>query len=141
MSVKERILHSLLFEAIALFILMVAATLFTSHNPGVVGGIAIVLSLLAMAWNYVYNLGFDHIFGHDRLSRKLGMRIAHGFGFEVGLLIVTIPLLMWVLQMDFWTVFVLDLGIVIFFLVYSIIYNWAYDQVRSKITARKAVTS
>ncbi len=43
---------------------------------------------------------------------------------------------MWVLQMDFWTVLILDLGIVIFFLVYSIIYNWAYDQVRSKITTR-----
>ncbi|MCW8327979.1 PACE efflux transporter [Photobacterium sp. SDRW27] len=136
MSVKERILHSLLFEAIALCILMVAAKLFTTHNASVVGGVAIVLSLLAMAWNYVYNLGFDRVFGQDRLSRKVGMRIAHGIGFEAGLLIVTIPLLMWVLQMDFWTVLILDLGIVIFFLVYSIIYNWAYDQVRSKITTR-----
>lgn len=141
MSVKERILHSLLFEAFALCILMVTARLFTSHNPGVVGGISLALSLLAMGWNYVYNLGFDHIFGHDRLSRKLGIRILHGLGFEVGFLIVSIPLLMWVLQMDFWTVFILDLGVVIFFLVYSIIYNWAYDQVRSKITTRKAVTS
>ncbi|MGF1718367.1 PACE efflux transporter [Photobacterium chitinilyticum] len=136
MSVKERILHSLLFEAFALCILMGAATLFTAHNPTVVGGVAIALSVLAMMWNYVYNLGFDRVFGHDRLSRKIGMRIAHGIGFEAGLLLVTIPLLMWVLQMDFWTVLILDLGIVIFFLVYSIIYNWAYDQVRSKITAR-----
>jgi len=136
MSVKERILHSLLFEAFALCILMGAATLFTAHNPTVVGGVAIALSVLAMMWNYVYNLGFDRVFGHDRLSRKIGMRIAHGIGFEAGLLLVTIPLLMWVLQMDFWTVLILDLGIVIFFLVYSIIYNWAYDQVRSKITTR-----
>ncbi len=136
MSVKERILHSLLFEAFALCILMGAATLFTAHNPTVVGGVAIALSVLAMMWNYIYNLGFDRVFGHDRLSRKIGMRIAHGIGFEAGLLLVTIPLLMWVLQMDFWTVLILDLGIVIFFLVYSIIYNWAYDQVRSKITTR-----
>jgi len=136
MTVKERILHSLLFEAIALCILMVAAKLFTAHNPTVVGGVAIVLSLLAMVWNYVYNLGFDRVFGQDRLSRKMGMRIAHGIGFEAGLLVVTIPLLMWVLQMDFWTVLILDLGVVIFFLVYSIIYNWAYDLVRSKVTAK-----
>ncbi len=90
MSVKERILHSLLFEAFALCILMGAATLFTAHNPTVVGGVAIALSVLAMMWNYIYNLGFDRVFGHDRLSRKIGMRIAHGIGFEAGLLLVTI---------------------------------------------------
>ncbi|MGF1724930.1 PACE efflux transporter [Photobacterium nomapromontoriensis] len=132
MTIKERILHSVLFEVFALLIMMIGASLFTNHNPAAIGGIGLALSLIAMGWNYFYNLGFDKIYGADRLARKIGTRIAHGIGFEAGLLLVTIPVLMWALQLDFWTVLILDLGIVIFFLVYSIVYNWIYDQVRAK---------
>ncbi|MGF1683511.1 PACE efflux transporter [Photobacterium minamisatsumaniensis] len=132
MKTKERILHSVLFEVFALTIIMVGTSLFTNHNPAEVGGLGLVMSLIAMVWNYVYNLGFDKVFGDERLSRKMGLRIAHGVGFELGLLFATIPLLMWILQLDFWTVLILDIGIVIFFLVYSILYNLAYDHTKAK---------
>ncbi|WP_036824767.1 PACE efflux transporter [Photobacterium sanctipauli] len=132
MTTKERILHSVLFEIFALVIIMAGASLFTNHNPAAVGGMGLVMSLIAMAWNYIYNLGFDKVFGNDRLSRKMGTRIAHGIGFEFGLIFATIPLLMWVLQKDFWTVLILDIGIVLFFLVYSILYNLAYDHIKAK---------
>ena len=132
MTIKERILHTVLFEVFALVILMGAATIFTRHNPAVVGGLSVVMSLIAMAWNYIYNVIFDKFAGEDRLSRKVKSRILHGLGFEGGLIFVTIPVLMWVLQMDFWTVLILDLGIVIFFLIYAIIYNWSYDHVKAK---------
>ncbi|MGF1702569.1 PACE efflux transporter [Photobacterium makurazakiensis] len=132
MTIKERILHSVLFEVFALLIIMVGTSLFTSHNPAEVGGLGLMMSLIAMVWNYVYNLGFDKVFGDERLSRKMGLRVVHGIGFEFGLLFATIPLLMWILQLDFWTVLILDIGIVIFFLVYSILYNLAYDHAKAR---------
>lgn len=132
MSVKERILHSILFECFALLIMMLGASLFTRHDPAMVGGVGFVLSLIAMVWNYLYNLLFDQLFGHDRIARPLKMRAGHALGFELGLLVVTIPLLMWVLQLDFWTVLILDLGVVAFFLVYAMLFNWAYDHIRAK---------
>ncbi|MDX2322194.1 MAG: chlorhexidine efflux transporter [Moritella sp.] len=36
--------------------------------------------------------------GH--LSRKLMMRIGHVVGFEAGLIFATVPVLMWILQLD-----------------------------------------
>lgn len=132
MSTKERILHSLLFEIIALAILLIASKIFTQQDTTTVGGVAITLSLIAMVWNYIYNLGFDNLFGADRLSRKLMMRIGHGVGFEAGLIFATVPVLMWILQLDFMTVLILDLGLVMFFLIYSIIFNWCYDNSREK---------
>ncbi|WP_017220866.1 PACE efflux transporter [Moritella dasanensis] len=139
MSTKERIFHSLLFEIIALAILLIASKIFTQQDTTTVGGVAITLSLIAMAWNYVYNLGFDNLFGADRLSRKLMMRIGHGLGFEAGLIFATIPVLMWILQLDFMTVLILDLGLVMFFLIYSIIFNWCYDNTREKLKSPLAV--
>ena len=132
MTIKERILHTVMFEVFALVILMGAATIFTRHNPAVVGGLSVVMSLIAMAWNYVYNIIFDKFAGEDRLNRTIKTRLLHGLGFEGGLIFVTIPVLMWALQLDFWTVFVLDIGIVLFFLIYAIIYNWAYDHIKAK---------
>lgn len=132
MSIKERIFHSILFEIIALTLLIGASQIFSDESPAVVGGLALSLSLIAMVWNYIFNLGFDKAFGTNRISRGMLKRIGHGVGFEVGLLIVTIPWLMWALNLDFLTVFILDLGLAAFFLVYSIVFNWSYDNIREK---------
>ncbi|WP_076541595.1 PACE efflux transporter [Shewanella sp. UCD-KL21] len=133
MNTKERIFHSVLFEAIALVFVIGAATFFTDVDPKSATGLGIGLSLIAMCWNYAYNLGFDHIFGHNRIKRTFKMRLGHGLGFELGLMFVTQPFMMWVLQLDFWTVFLMNISVVVFFLIYAIIYNWCYDLVRARI--------
>ncbi|WP_019614312.1 PACE efflux transporter [Psychromonas ossibalaenae] len=130
MSIKERIFHSILFEVIALIILISLSKAFTDHNPATVSGLAISLSLTAMLWNYVYNLGFDKIFGAERLSRGVVKRLGHGVGFEIGLLTVSMPMIMWVLDRDFISVFMINIGLSLFFVVYAVIYNWSYDTIR-----------
>ncbi|PKG56990.1 hypothetical protein CXF83_18935 [Shewanella sp. Choline-02u-19] len=141
MNTKERIFHSILFEAIALVFVITAASIFTDAGVTSVTGLAIGLSLIAMCWNYVYNLGFDRIFGNNRIERTFKMRIGHGLGFELGMIVVTLPLMMWVLQLDFWTVFIMDIGVVIFFLVYAIVYNWCYDLLRERFFGSSAEVS
>ncbi|PMG48958.1 PACE efflux transporter [Shewanella sp. 10N.286.52.B9] len=141
MNTKERIFHSVLFEAIALAFVIGAASLFTDAGPKSATGLAVGLSLIAMSWNYAYNLGFDHIFGHNRIKRTLKMRLGHGLGFEFGLIFATQPFMMWVLQLDFWTVFMMNIGVVVFFLIYAIIYNWCYDQLRARIVSARAAAN
>lgn len=133
MKTKERIFHSVLFEAIALMFVITAATVFADADVKSATGLAIGLSLIAMSWNFIYNIGFDRIFGYNRIERTLKMRIGHGFGFELGMIFTSFPLMMWVLQLDFLTVFFMDISVVTFFLVYAIFYNWAYDLIRERI--------
>ncbi|MBW3164671.1 PACE efflux transporter [Ferrimonas balearica] len=133
MSPRERVLHSLLFEMIALAIVVPAGILLTGTDAGHMTATAIILSLMAMAWNYVYNLGFDRVFGSNRIGRSWGLRVGHGVGFEAGLVTVTIPVLMFSLNLGFVDALIMDIGFVVFFLVYAIIYNWAYDQLRARL--------
>ncbi|WP_022940587.1 PACE efflux transporter [Psychromonas hadalis] len=135
MDIKERILHSLIFEAIALGIMISVAISFTENGLKTMTGLALVLSLIAMCWNYIYNLFFDRVFGTNRIKRSFKMRLGHGLGFELGMIITTLPLIMWVMQVDLWTAFILDLGVVVFFLVYAIIYNWSYDVIRDRVVS------
>ncbi|MDK9759297.1 hypothetical protein KIV40_29165, partial [Vibrio sp. D173a] len=60
-------------------------------------------------------------------------------GFELGLMTVTLPVLMWVLKLDFLTVLIMDIGLVIFFVLYAIGFNWAYDSVRVMLVSKGKV--
>lgn len=133
MTQKERIFHSILFEAIALLLFVPLAMLVTQKGAATMAGISLLLSLMAMVWNYIYNLLFDRFYGAERSTRGLWVRIGHGLGFEAGLIFATIPVLMVALQESFVTVLVLDLGAVVFFFVYAILFNWAYDWLRPRI--------
>ncbi|USD36598.1 PACE efflux transporter [Ferrimonas sp. SCSIO 43195] len=132
MSTKERIFHSLMFELIALVIVINLGSLVTGAGHSMTWA-AIAMSLLAMAWNYVYNLMFDRCFGSNRETRTPMIRLGHGLGFEVGFMAVSLPMLMWILQMGFWQVLMLDIGFVLFFLVYAIAFNWIYDTLRLRM--------
>lgn len=143
MSHKERIFHSILFEVVALILMMVFAFLFIEGSMAAITGLAVGLSVMAMAWNYIFNIGFDKAFGNDRINRSFKLRLFHGFAFEIGMLIVTLPLIMWVLNLSFLTALLMDIGFVLFFLVYAIVFNWAYDTVSNWIKSKstKAMTS
>jgi uncharacterized membrane protein len=137
MQFKERVFHALLFEVIALIILTLIAVFITGNDAAKMSGLAIMLSLIAMLWNFVFNILFDKIYGEDRNSRELWLRIQHGFWFELGMLVFSFPVMMWVFQLDFVTVFLLDIGAMVFFLLYAIAFNWIYDITRAHFLAKK----
>ncbi|WP_330926848.1 PACE efflux transporter [Candidatus Sororendozoicomonas aggregata] len=137
MGVKERIFHMVLFEAIALSVMVPLGTVITEHGTGAMTGTLVVLAVIAMVWNYIYNLGFDHLFGHKRMNRTWKMRVFHTLAFEAGLIVFTLPLIMWLLNMGFWEALVLDLGVILFFLIYSFVYNWCYDHAREVLFRHK----
>ncbi|MFC3151189.1 PACE efflux transporter [Litoribrevibacter euphylliae] len=132
MSKSERVFHSILFEVVALVILSALAFLVTGRDPMHLTGLALSLSLIAMAWNYVFNILFDRAFGQDRASRGLRIRIGHAVLFELGMLIFSFPVIMWVMDMGFWNVLLMDIGVVVFFLIYAVSFNWIYDVIRHK---------
>lgn len=57
------------------------------------------------------------------------MRVLHAALFEASLIIFTIPMVAWWLDMTLWAAFLTDLGFTLFFLVYAFVYNWVYDVV------------
>ncbi|SFK48673.1 PACE efflux transporter [Shimia haliotis] len=127
----DRIRHMVLFEGIALFLLVAGATLFSEFDVKMFGAFGLMMSLLAMLWNLIYNWLFDL---WDRRVRNFAprtplLRVAHAILFEVGLLIAGTLLAVWWLEISLWHAFVLDVGLSIFFVIYAYIFNWTYDTV------------
>lgn len=125
----DRIRHALLFEGLAILLFTALAAPLLGHAATDMGALAVLLSLLAMGWNYLYNLGFDRWQRQCPAdSRSLGLRLLHALGFEGGLLFLSLPLIAWWLELSLWQALLADLGVALFFLLYALVYNWAYDR-------------
>lgn len=133
MSVWERIFHMLLFEALAVLLTIGGLWLLTDHHVGALSGVVIAISLIAMVWNFIFNWGFDYLVPGDRVLRSLKVRFWHVILFEGGLLLFTIPLVAYMLQIGWYQAFIMDIGMTLFILVYAFAFNWIYDHLRARL--------
>ena len=53
--------------------------------------------------------------------------MAHAIGFEGGLVFTLVPLFAWWFDITLWHAFVMDLGLIVFFLCYTFVFNWVFD--------------
>ncbi|MEN2839300.1 hypothetical protein HPFOLIGI_01479 [Mannheimia haemolytica] len=130
MTAWERVFHALLFECFAIIFTVIFTSWLTSHRMVDLTAVIVMISVIAMVWNVIFNWGFDKVFTGERVQRGLGIRILHSFLFEGGLLVFTIPLVMYMLDIGWWQAFVMDIGMTLFVLVYSVVFNWVYDHLR-----------
>ena len=90
----DRLRHTLGFEGLGLMISIPLFSLLTGQPADHLGPLAIGLSLLATGWNYLYNLLVDHWMVRQlgRLEKRFLERVLHALLFELGLLLVALPL-------------------------------------------------
>ena len=130
MTRTERIFHAVLFEIVALVIVIPVATLTTGKDSSDLVVVGVGLTLYTVFWNYIYNLYFDKWFGSNREKRSLTMRIGHTLGFEGGLIFLSIPVIAWFLKITLLQALALEAGFLVFFLFYAMGFNWTYDKIQ-----------
>lgn len=129
-TAADRIRHTLMFELCGLMICTPLASLILHRPLHQIGALTICISFMAMVWNLVYNILFDRILirmGRSVQDRPTGLRILHAICFEVGLHLVTIPIVAFSLKMNLLDAFFTDTGFALFFLVYAYFFNLIYD--------------
>ena len=136
-SIKERFFHALGFELLAVAICAPLGAWLLGYSLAHMGVLTIMISLIAMAWNMVFNMVFDGVQRRVGFDRTVAVRAVHSVLFEVGLIVAVVPLAAWWLDIGLWQAFVLDIGIVLFFLPYTFVFNWTYDHVRARIVAKR----
>ena len=127
---RERIWHAIAFEIIGLVLLVGVLGQF-GYNMTDIGLLGIFFSILATCWNYAFNIVFDAFMmkTYNSLKKTFWLRIWHSLAFEAGLLVVTIPVIAWTLSVSLWHAFIMDIGLVIFYVIYAYIFNLTYDKI------------
>lgn len=126
----DRLRYALLFEGILVVLTGIVVSLLTDRSLFDTGALAVVLSLIALAVNFVYNYAFDRFdVHHGRVptARSRNWRIAHAFGFEFTLVCVNLPIIMGWLDWSMWQALALDITAMAAVVVYTYWFTLAYD--------------
>lgn len=132
-SITERFFQAIGFELLAVLI-CTPLLAWIMDKPMLEMGVAtLAIAALALAWNVVFNALFDRVLNRLALVRNAWVRVLHALLFEGGLVAVGVPLIAWWLNISLWQAFLLDIGVLLFFLPYTYVYHWAYDVVRERV--------
>ncbi|EGC3135424.1 multidrug/biocide efflux PACE transporter [Salmonella enterica subsp. enterica] len=136
-SLPERIFHAVCFEGIATAILAPTTAWLMQRSVLEMGGLTILLATTAMIWNIIYNALFDRLWAAHQVRRTAKVRALHALGFESGFIVIGVSIVAWVLNVSLLQAFTLEIGFFLFFLPYTMLYNWAYDVLRQRIVTRR----
>ena len=126
----RRVLQAVLYEVFAIaFVGPVLGLLFDKPFATTMA-LAVVLSAMALCWNYVFNAGFEWWESRQSVKgRSLARRVVHGAGFEGGLTLLLVPVMAWWLDTTFLNAFLANAGLLLYFFAYAIAFTWAFDKV------------
>ena len=129
-GIKRRVVYISLYEGIAIVVASIGLALMSGQGLGHSGLLAVLASVIAVIWNLVFNSLFERWEARQAVrGRSIARRVAHAIGFEGGLVAFLVPVFAWFLGVSLWQALVMDLGLVVFFLVYTFVFNWAFDAV------------
>ncbi|AJJ24384.1 multidrug/biocide efflux PACE transporter [Yersinia enterocolitica] len=132
-TIFERIIHAIGFEVIAVAICAPVGAWLLDRSVLQMGTLAILLSSVAMLWNIIYNSLFDYFWPVSHVAKTLRVRAFHALGFESGFILIGLPIAAFALGISLLQAFILEIGFFLFFLPYTMFYNWAYDSLRARI--------
>ncbi|WP_085724312.1 multidrug/biocide efflux PACE transporter [Pseudomonas sp. R37(2017)] len=132
-SIVERIFQAIGFELLAILICTPLLAWIMDKPMLDMGAVTLAMAVLALAWNVFFNGMFDRALKRLGIAHNAWVRVVHALMFEGGLVALGVPLIAWWLNISLWQAFVLDIGVLLFFLPYTYIYHWVYDVVRERM--------
>lgn len=130
---KRRIVHALSYELILLLMIAVALSFIFNLPLELTGGLGIAMAISSVLWNMLFNHYFEKFEAKRGLKRDIKVRILHAIGFEGGLMLATIPMVAYALQISLWQAIVLDFAMTLCILVYTFVFQWVYDHLEARV--------
>ncbi|MDD2032726.1 PACE efflux transporter [Pseudomonas sp. 39167] len=142
----RRILQAVLYETGGVLFVAPALALTYDQGMGYSTLLSLVISAVALAWNVLFNGLFEWWERHQRSRhRNWFRRLLHSLGFEGGLTLILTPVIGAWLGISLWLALMTNLGLFVFFFVYSLVFQWGFDRVfdvpLSAQSAQNSVTS
>ena len=133
---RRRLIHALSYEIILLVIIAIALSFIFAVPMEVTGTLGIAMAITSVVWNMIFNHFFEKYEAKRKLKRTVGVRILHAIGFEGGLMLATIPMVAYALEMSLGQAFLTDLSLTLCILVYTFIFQWCYDHIEASMGIR-----
>lgn len=129
-GLKRKMVFIAAYEVIGWIISSLGLALLSGNSAGVTGPLALVITTIAVSWNFIFNSLFEYWESHQMSrTRTLRRRLVHAVLFQLTLVIFLIPLIAWWLSVSLLQAFLLDFALIIFIPIYTFFFNWAFDKI------------
>ncbi|CND87970.1 PACE efflux transporter [Yersinia nurmii] len=129
-GLKRKLVYVTAYEIIGLVISALGLALLSGTSPGNTGPLSVMITTIAVSWNFVYNYIFE--FWESRQvsrTRTVKRRVLHAIGFQLTLVMYLIPLIAWWMNISLREAFYLDLALIVLIPCYTFIFNWLFDRI------------
>ncbi len=107
--VTRRVVYLVIYEALAIAIVTLALAFASGQAAEHTGVVAVGSSIIAVVWNFTFNTAFEAWESRQVVrGRSLKRRVAHAVLFEIGLVVMLVPLFAWWLDVSLLHAFILD---------------------------------
>ena len=128
-GIPRKIVYVSLYEGFAILFTGLGLSALSGAGPAKSTALAVASSVIAVIWNLVFNTAFEAWESRQATrGRSLLRRVAHAIGFEGGLAVILVPLFAWWLGVGLWEALLFDAALLVFFLVYTFVFNWSFDR-------------
>lgn len=124
---KEWIFYVLVFEGLVVFFIVLVLLLVMNKFLVYMGVLMLMFFIVVMFWNMFFNSFFDCVQWCMGFQCILQVWVLYVMFFELGLIVVLVLLVVWWLLIGLVEVFFFDMGLILFFLFYIMVFNWSYD--------------
>lgn len=129
-GLRRKIVYVGLYEAFAILFASLGLAALSGAGAAASTALAVATSVVAVLWNLAYNTAFEAWESRQaRRGRSLRRRVAHALGFEGGLAALLVPLIAWWLDVGLWEALLMDAALLLFFLVYTFVFNALFDRI------------
>ena len=129
-GIKRKIVYVSVYEAIAITVCSVGFAALSERSLAHASVLSLIASAIAVCWNLLFTVVFEAWEARQAVrGRSLRRRMAHAIGFEGGLILFLVPVIAWWLDVSLLNAFLMDLGLAVFFLAYTFVFNWSFDRV------------
>ncbi|MQW91197.1 chlorhexidine efflux PACE transporter AceI [Acinetobacter wanghuae] len=130
---KRRMIHALSYEIILLVIIAILLGKIFDEPMEVTGLLGVIMAVTSVIWNMIFNIFFEKVERKYQFKRTIPIRILHAIGFEGGLMLATIPMIAYALNLSLLDAIMLDLALTTGILFYTFIFQWCYDLIEEKL--------
>jgi len=130
-SIGDRLRHTLLFNFTSLATAVPIISYATGAEVSDIGLLGVFLLAYAILLTPLFNMLFDRFdtgAGRDPDKRSVTGRLCHAVGFELCVLLPSLPLVAWWLDITLWEALLLDFGFLVYLTLYTYVFNWIYDR-------------
>ncbi|MEG0281189.1 MAG: PACE efflux transporter [Morganella sp. (in: enterobacteria)] len=129
-GLKRKIVFITAYEVIGWMISSLGLALLSGNSAGVTGPLALVITTIAVSWNFIFNSLFEYWESRQTShTRTLRRRLVHAVLFQLTLVVFLIPLIAWWLSVSLLQAFLLDFALIIFIPIYTFFFNWVFDKI------------